>query len=102
MAKKKSILDLQSNFNLQNTKSYNRFLFSVGATVPNTPASLGNGTAGTLTAGVAPGANNPPQSSNNTPPILPPPNAAAIYNLITNLEDFLITEAGDNITTQLQ
>ena len=100
MNRRKPLASRDSKYDVPNIVSYNRFIFGSGVNVPTTPASMGG--AGALTVGVPPGGANPPQSSNNTPPILPPPNAAAIYDLITNLEEFLITEAGDNITTQLQ
>ena len=86
MAKRRSLTDLPSRFKFAQTQVYSRAIAVAGSTSKPTPMNM-------VASAVATGA---------TPPVLPPPTAAAIYELITQLGDFLMTEAGNNITTELQ
>ena len=88
MAKKRPLIGLTSQFKLGTVANYSRAIAGSSAPAVTSPVAMSMGVAA--------------QSTGNTPPVLPPPTAAAIYTLITQLEDYLMTEAGDNITTELQ
>lgn len=86
MAKRKPLTELPSRYKFARTQVYSRAIAAAGSKVVPTPMRM-------VASAVATGA---------TPPVLPPPTAPAIYELVTQLGEFLLTEAGDNLTTQLQ
>lgn len=86
MAKRRPLTGLTSRFKFAPAQVYSRAIAVAGSTVTPTPMNM-------VVAA---------QATGGTPPVLPPPTAAAIYQLITQLQDYLITEAGDNMTTELQ
>lgn len=83
MQKKRPVIQLGSKLNPRTVQRYTRGVFNAGGSGTSTPLMFQN----TIYA------------TGNTPPP-PPPAAAEIYLLITELQDFLMTEAGENLTTE--